>query len=298
MDTKHLSLLVETTRTGSFAATARAHDLDPSQVSRAIAALEAELGCALFRRSTRRLALTEAGAAFLRRVAPLLEELDDAAAEARDLTAEPSGTLRLTVSSAYAQERLIPHLADFRTCHPGISIDLHISDDNLDLIAERIDLALRLAPAPSGDIICSRLHSTRYIVCAAPSYLERAGRPKTPTDLASHDTVRLDLPDFRSLWQFRGPDGEGSVAVNGSLLVSTPLAQRDLMLAGHGVALVADWIVERALSEGRCIDLFPDTRFAATSFDTAAWLLYPSRRFLPAKTRLMIDFLREKLGAD
>lgn len=296
MDVETLLLLTEISKYGSFAAVARRHETDPSRISRLVAAAEAELGLRLFHRSTRSLTVTEAGAAYLDRIALLLDELDAAANAARNLTTDPGGTLRLTASPAYAEARLIPALAEFRVRAPQVSLDLLLTETNLDLIGDRIDLAIRLAPVPAGDLVCRRLHPTQYRVCAAPRYLENTARPACPEDLSHLDAVLLDLPDYRSAWRYRRNGTEAGFPVSGPIRVSTPTAQRAAMLAGHGVALMADWMIVGDLAEGRCVDLFPDFDFAATSFDTSAWLLYPDRRYLPAKTRLMIDHLVNQLG--
>lgn len=297
MDLQALRTFVAVAREGSFAAVARTCGSDPSQISRAIASLEQELGFRLFQRTTRRMALTEAGALYLARAAAVVEELDHALDEALATSRGPSGTLRLTASVAFGQACLVPLLPKFRADFPEMRLELILSDENLDLVANRIDLAIRLAPTIAADVVCSRLFRTRYRVCAAPSYLERAGRIGRPQDIATHDCLLFTLPQFRDHWLFRGArGGTAKVPVKGWLLLSNALALRQAMLDGQGPALLPDWLIGEDIAARRCIDLFPRHEVAATSFDTAAWLLYPSRRFLPRKVRDSIDFLRRALG--
>ncbi|WP_417686087.1 LysR family transcriptional regulator [Roseibium sp.] len=296
MDTDALKTSVLVAQLGSFAAAARALNLDPSSVSRTVAAVEEKLGLRLFQRTTRRLTLTEEGEIYLRRIAPLLEELDsahDLAGGARDA---PSGTLKLTASVAFTQECIVPLLREFHALYPDLTLELLASDANIDLLAESVDLAVRLAPAPAGDLISTRLLQTRYRVCASPDYLETHGPIETPSDLERIPCLRPALPGFRSRWLFRQPGkAPFGVPISGRLLISSGLALRQAALDGHGPALLADWLIARDLAEGRLVDVFPAYDSTATEFDTGAWALYPSRTFLPRKVRVTIDFLRERL---
>jgi DNA-binding transcriptional LysR family regulator len=296
MDVDHLRFFVEVARDGSFAGVARAHDLDPSLVSRAIAALETELGVRLFQRSTRRVRLTEAGERYLRRVEVLVDELDRAHDEARTLSSEPVGTLRLTASVAFTQVCLVPLVPEFRSLFPKLKLELLITDTNLDLVAERVDLAIRLGPQVAADVVRTKLFDTRYRVCASPAYLKRAGPLNTPEHLSAHRCLLFSLPEFRSRWLFCDCAGVLSeVAIAGDIVTSNALVLRECVLAGLGPALLANWLIDRDLAEGRLVDLFAGYRVTATNFETAAWLLYPSRAFLPGKVRVAIDFLQSRL---
>ena len=297
MEMRSLQVFVDVARRGSFAAAARARGLDPSSVSRTIVALEREVGIRLFQRTTRRLALTEAGAGYFRRIEALLDELDRAREEAQAVSAAPSGTLRLTASVAFGQVCLVPLLDRFREAFPGLALELLMTDANLDLVAERIDLAVRLAPDIGVDLVCAKLADTRYRVCASPGYLASAPPLEAPSALSWHACLRFMLPEFRSRWLFRDKAGEvEEVPVTGALLISNALALREAALAGLGPSLLPTWLIGSELASGRLVDLFPDYEVTATSFETAAWLLYPSRAFLPNKVRVAIDFLRQHLG--
>lgn len=297
MDVEHLSLLIDVVRRGSFAAAAKERLLDPSSVSRVIAKLEEELGFRLFQRSTRRMALTEAGHIFVKRLEAVVEELQRARSEALDMTEKLSGTLRLTASVAFGEIRLLPLMAEFRCLHPGLKLELLFTDSNLDLVSERIDLAVRLAPALEGDLVAAKLTDTHYRIVASPAYIAAHGRPEAPADLALHDCLTLDIAGFRSGWRLRGKSGdEQLIEVKGQIVLSSPLALRGAALAGLGLALIADWLVADELQQGTLIDLFPSHQAAASSFSTAAWIVYPSRAFLPRKVRVMVDFLKEHIG--
>lgn len=295
MNTKLLEIFAEVARTGGFAPAARVLDLDPSAVSRAVATLEEDLGARLFQRTTRRVALTEAGARFLTKVEPILAELEEAREDLRNAEAAPSGGLTVSASVAFGQACVMPHISDFLAQYPDIDLTLRFTDRNVDLVAERIDLALRLGPQVTGDVITAKLMDTHYRVCATPDYIRTAPALAEPQDLSAHACLCFDLPGFDKSWQFR-KDAVREIPVRPRLKVSSALALRDAALAGLGPALLADWLVDADIRSGRLVDLFPDHAVTATTFDTAAWLIYPSRSFLPRKTRVMIDFLRERLA--
>ncbi len=293
MDSLKMAALVA--RHGSFAAAARILVVDASTVSRTVASVERDIGLRLFQRNARSLTLTEEGAAYLERIGPLLLEMEHAADDARLLQTLPSGTLRMTASVAFAHECIIPHLAEFHALYPKIVLELLPTDANVDILAEKIDLAVRLAPAPAGDFISTRLLDTRYRVCASPAYLDREGGLTHPGELAGRNCLRFALPDFRSNWKFRRDSEIVTVPVSGSTLIANALGLRRAARDGLGPALLGDWLVAADLAEGHLVDLLPDWDCTATDFDTGAWALYPSREFLPRKVRVMIDFLKVRL---
>ena len=298
MDLAMLRTLALVAQHGSFAAAARVLDLDPSSVSRIVANAEASLGLRIFQRTTRRLRITEEGEIYLRRAVPLIEELEHAREEAGRARSAPSGTLRLTASVAFAHECIVPYIGDFHDRYPEISLELLPTDATLDILANGIDLAIRLAPASEGDLVSTRLIRTRYRVCAAPGYLARCDSLSDPRDLSGLNCLRFALPQFRSRWLFRrAGEAPFEVAVSGRTVIANALSLRQAARDGLGPALLADWLVGGDLAQGDLVGLFPAYDCTATKFDTSAWALYPSRSFLPRKVRVAIDFLRERLRA-
>jgi DNA-binding transcriptional LysR family regulator len=293
MEIDTLRLFLETLERGSFAAVARDRDMDPSSVSRSIAGLETELGIRLLQRTTRRLALTEAGALYADRVRPLVEDLDRAQAEASDVLEAPKGTVRLSASVSFGQTCLMPLLPELRATYPELVLDLLLSDAMVDLIADRVDVAVRLVPRPDPGLIATKLMPTRYRVCASPGYLHREGPIETPADLASRPCLLFPLSGYRSLWRFRSRSGEEEdVPVAPGLIISNATALRDAARRGLGPVLLADWLVGEDFASGRLVDLLPQHDVTATDWETAAWLVYPSRDYVPRKVRVVIDFLK------
>ncbi len=298
MELEALTIFEEAAHLGSFAKVARKLNTDPSQVSRTIAALETKLGVRLFQRTTRKIALTEAGEKYLSRISPILVELQQAHEEITKITSEPRGRLKITASVSYGQKCLLPLLSDFNENYPEITLELLLTDQNLDLISNDIDFAIRMAPSIESDVICSKLHHTQYKVVASPKYLSTAEAIIKPEDITNHKSILFALPEYKSKWQFKSENGySNSIPVNGSLVISNGLAIQECVHKNMGIALLANWQVAQAIKEGQLVDLFPDYRVAATTFETAAWIIYPNRSFLPNKTRLAIDFIRSRLNS-
>ena len=291
MDLDRLEAFRSVARVGSIAAAARAAGSDPSAVSRSIAALEAELGFRLFQRSTRRLALTEAGERYLRRIDPLIDEFTAAREEALGLVGRPRGHLRVTASSAFGQTVIAPLLASFRRAFPDVVLELLLTDAIVDLVTERVDLAFRLGPRPSGDYIVGRLRPTKMQVVASPSYLREALAVKEPTDLATSNCL-LSALQRSARWTFRRRDETEEVVVTGGVATSNTVVLRHCALDGLGLALLADWLVDRDVAEGRLAVVLPDWTVSVGDTEPGVWIVYPSRSFLPLKTRAFINLLR------
>jgi len=300
MDVRHLRLFIDVVRFGSFAEAARRSDMDPSQVSRIVAGLEDELEIRLFQRTTRRLAPTEAGRIYYERVEPLLDELERAGSAATEVGELPKGVIRVLSPVSYGLLKVAPMLPEFALRYPDLTFDLILSDAPLDLVSERIDVALRLAPISDSGLVAERLAPLHAAVCASPAYLRDRSLPVSPHELTAHNCLVLDhLPAFDSTWRFRAPDGSTqAIAVRGTLRSSNAIALKECALAGMGIVLQARWIVGDELHDGRLIDLFPEYEVSAqTIASPGVWILRPSRTYVPLKVRLFIDALRSHAGA-
>jgi len=292
-----MKTFVEVAHRGSFAEVARDRNVDPSSVSRAVALLEDEVGVRMFQRSTRRVSLTEAGEIYLARIAAVMDELDHAGEEARGMSSNPTGTLRLTTSVAYGNTCLVPLLPQFRQQYPKIKLELFLTDTVVDLVSERVDLAIRLAQQFEADFVATKLLDTHYRVCASPGYLKKNKAPTKPQELQQHNCLLFPLPDFRSRWIFKNKKGTvEEIPIHGDVTILNALALRACALSGMGPVLLSNWLIDEDIAQGKLIDLFPDYRVTANEFNNAIWLGYPSRVHLPNKVRVMIDFLKQHLG--
>ncbi|WP_296306648.1 LysR family transcriptional regulator [Pseudomonas sp.] len=299
MDTQHLRTFIEVVRQGSFAGAARRLDMASSQVTRAVAALETDLGTRLMHRTTRKLTLTESGAAYFGRVSTLMDELDAAADDARTSTGEIRGMVRLTASVALGQKLVVPLLEKLHRQHPGLQLELRFSDLVVDLVGQQVDVALRQSPSIDESLVGLQLGPLRFRVCASPNYLTNHGRPEIPADLSHRDCLRIALPGFHSAWSFRRrgvADADVEVVpIGGWLSASSSMSLLASAVDGLGPVLLADWLVEADIRTGRLVDLFPGYEVTSTHFDNAVWLLYASRDHLPRRVRVVVDFLRTEL---
>ena len=296
MDIEVLKTFVEVMRQSSFAAVARERNVDPSSVSRTIAGLEKELGIRLFQRTTRRLSPTEAGITYFNRIEPLIAEIQQAQEMAIAVSGQPQGTLRVTASVSFGLKCIIPFLAEFEANYPELAIELLLTDARLDLIAERIDLAIRLGLLEDSSLIARRLMLTRYSVCGSPDYLQRHPQLNQPQDITQHNCLFFPLADYRTRWLFKDEQGEiQAVPVKGRTVISNAIALQECAIAGMGLALLPHWLVDSEVTAGRLIRVFPNYEVTATNFATSAWFVYPSRNYVPLKVKVFIDFLQQHL---
>ena len=296
MDLSVLQIFVEVMRHGSFAAVARERNIDPSSVSRTVASLESELGIRLFQRTTRKLSPTEAGMTYFERVEPLIEEMQEAADIAKDISGNPKGTIRVTCSVSFGIKCIVPLLPEFEAKYPELTVDLLLTDSVVDLFTERIDVAIRLGQLTDSTLIIQKLMETRYSVCASPDYLERFGTPKIPQDIEQHNCLLFPLSGFNTRWIFKEKkDNVQEILIQGNTIISNAIALQQCAINAMGLALLADWLIDDNIANGELVKLFPDYQVTATDFDTAAWLLYPSRAYIPLKVRVFVEELRKHL---
>ncbi len=274
---------------GGFTAAAAALGLSQPAVSRRIGGLEARLGVRLLTRSTRRLRPTDAGSSFYARARRALAELEEGECEAAAAGAELRGDVRLTAPPAFARHVLLPHLAAFSAAHPAVALDLVLGERRLDLVEEKVDLAIRIDdPGRAAGLIRTRLGGFEVITCAAPAYLKLRGRPKTPADLARHACLLQVGPSRSNLWRFVG--AEDAVEVRGPLRSNDVEALAAATRAGMGVARLPRFLIASDLRRGTLRALLP--RFAVR--EVAVFAVYTERRHLPARTRALLDFLIDR----
>ena len=288
-----LQIFVAVVRRGSFAAAARERNVAPSSISRAVAGLEREMGVRLFQRSTRRLSPTEAGVTYFERVEPIVTELEQARLATLESTRTPRGTLRLTAPHTFAQVAIVPLLPGFSARYPELDFELLLTDTALNLVADRVDVAVRLGRLADSSLVARKLAPMTYAVCASPGYLAERGAPEHPDDLREHECLRYPVPGQPPRWRFRQGAVEVEVPIKGRFTLSNGVAIRDLSAAGVGVAMLPRWNVARDLASGALVEVLTDWQATASHFDLAAWILYPSREYLPLKVRVFVDYLLE-----
>lgn len=274
----------------SFSLAARRLGLGQSAVSKQVAMLEAQLGVRLFQRTTRSLALTDEGSAYYEAAQRALAAIDEAQA-AVGPSGELQGLLRVTVPLTFAESRLVPIIARFLERYPRIEFDLRISDHALNLVADNIDVAIRVGRLVDSTLVSRRIGVARRVLVAAPAYLARAGRPARIADLSQHNCLQYSLLASGSRWQF---ESGAAIDVMGSLRTDSPNALRAAALAGMGIAANARWLFEHDIAAGRLEILFPDDPPVTMPIQA----VLPSGRYVAARTRAFVDHIAAELASD
>lgn len=277
---------------GSFVGAADALDMSKAAVSRYVADLEVRLGVRLMHRTTRKLALTEEGRAFHGRCKSLLSELDEAESEITAHSARASGLVKVNVPVSFGILHLAPLWSDFMAANPKVTLDVTISDRFVDLVEEGYDLAVRIGNLPSSTLVSRKLASTRMVLCASPAYLKKHGRPKNPADIAGHAVLAYSLLATGDQWELEGPKGKVSVQVHPVLRTNSGDTCRAAALKHQGIILQPSFLVDADLRSGELVEFMPDYR----SVEFGIYAVYPSRQFVSAKVRLLIEFLAKALG--
>jgi DNA-binding transcriptional LysR family regulator len=280
---------------GSFSEAGRQLGVAPSSVSRQIGDLEEGLGARLFHRTTRRLSLTEAGRLYYERATRIVLEVDEAKLALTQLGGAPSGILRLTVPASVGRLHIVPAMAAFQKKFPAVRFVLSMTDRLVNLVEEGFDLAIRVGHLRDSSLIARKVGSGRRIVCASPEYLDSAGRPKVPADLAEHNCVTFRSHPGTNLWKFRGSDGTSEVRVTGGFFADNGEALCAAALAGLGLILVPEWLVGIEIRDGNLREVLPEYR--AVPKASPLYAVYPHQRHLPPKVRAFIDFLAARFAA-
>jgi DNA-binding transcriptional LysR family regulator len=271
--------------TQSFSAAARQMRLSQAAVSKHVQALEDWLGARLINRTTRRISLTDFGAAFHRRCARVLEDLEEAKQAAGELQTVPKGTLRMTAPISFGKH-IEPIIADFMARYPDVAFEVALTDRRIDLVQEGFDLAIRVGRLPDSSLIMRSLATSRYVLCAAPAYIERYGKPLHPSELVGHRCLQFSH-HTQNEWKFTAPEGEISIPIHSRFKSNNA----DLLLAaardGQGIMLAPSFHVGRDLRLGRLMPLLEQYVKADATIHAA----YPHSRHLSAKVRCFVDFM-------
>ncbi|CAN7327817.1 LysR family transcriptional regulator [Trinickia sp. LjRoot230] len=293
-DIDDIAAFVAVAEHASFAAAGRQLSRDATIVSRRVQALEARLGVRLFARSTRRVALTEAGAAYLTRVQPILRELGAATREAAAYASgAPRGRLRVAAPSTFGRMWLAPLVPVFLARYPEVTVDISFSNRFVDLIGEGFDVAVRLGVLPDSRLVARQVARRRRLVCAAPAYLERHGEPRTPEALTDHPCMIFSGFPTPYRWQFAHASGEvRTVSIDGPVVSDDAEALVATAVAGIGIVMATDWLVGRELAEGRLVPLLHEWTVAD---EGAIYVVMPSAGGASSKTRAFADLISERM---
>lgn len=275
---------VAVAETGQFAEAADRLGISRAMASKHVMELEAHLGARLFNRTTRRVRLTDAGAAYLARCQDILLALEEADREVSAQASEPVGRLRISAPVSFGRLRLAAQLAAYAKKYPRVAVDLSLNDRIVDLLEEGYDLVVRIGRLADSSLISRRIGSTRLVVCAAPTYLAAHGRPQKPDDLAAHNCLRYS---YVSAWSFMVDGKAATISGPGTIACNNGDALCEMAIAGLGVVVLPDFIVAPALAAGALEEVLE----LYSPEPLGVYVLHATHRHAPLKLRTMIDFL-------
>jgi DNA-binding transcriptional LysR family regulator len=290
---KALQTFLDVVKTESLSAVARDEGVTPAMVGRRIDQLEERLNVKLFKRSTRKITLTPEGTAFHESVRSVLDDLNAAEESISVGAANATGRLIVSAPTAFGRTHIAPHLPRFIEENPNLSVTLQLSERIVDLKNERVDLAIRIADMKNADLIASKLARNHRVVVGAPAYLKRAGKPQSLEDLAKHNCLVTSSEDgLADTWHFQDKTGPRSVKVSGNLHCNDGGVLTRWAIAGHGLAWRSAWEVSEDIANHSLTEVLP--KYSAAGNDIYA--VYSDRKFLPAKVRLFIEFMKSAFG--
>jgi DNA-binding transcriptional LysR family regulator len=288
-----MQVFTEVAERGSLTDAGNALEMSRAMVSRYLESLETWLGARLLHRTTRRVSLTDAGAEALQRCRQMLDLADDVQAAAGARSAAPSGTLRMTTSNSFAQAHLTEAVSDFLKLHPNVQVELIALERAVNLVDERIDLAIRISNQLDDTMVARRLADCRSVVCAAPAYLTEHGTPKTPDQLRAHRCI-THAHVGRTDWRLQRAGQTVKIPVRGPLQSNEVAVIRQAALEGLGIVQLPTYFISADLEQGRLVRLF--SKYEPEVLGIHA--IYLSRRHQPLLLRSMLDFLVERFGGD
>lgn len=288
-DLNELAVFSAVVRHGGFTAAATALGMQKSTLSRMVARLEERLETRLLLRTSRQLSVTEAGRVFLERCDEGLRLLD--AAEGVLEPVEPAGTVRMTAMPDFAERFIAPLVAQFAKAHPRVQVELVLTTRLVDLVEERVDLAIRSGPLPDSSLVARRIGTARRCLVASPAYLEARGRPRSVSDLVRHDVLAYRTTDGAVSWRLITSTGPRNVRLEARLAADDFTVLRDWALAGLGVSLLPGFVCEEGLKSGALVQLLR----SSVQEEVPLFLVHPQGRHLPTRVRLLHDFLVAKL---
>jgi DNA-binding transcriptional LysR family regulator len=290
---KTMETFVSIVKTGNLSETARQLSVSRAIVSRHLQQLEEHLGARLFNRTTRQISLTDIGERYYAFCSKVLSEIEEEEVAVSRQQTQPKGTLRLLASPSFGNMRLGPIVADFLAAYPTIQVSMDLTSYEItDLDKKTFDLAVHLTDtAPDTPLTGRKVGEVRWLLCAAPAYLQKHGVPKRPEDLADHSCLLMHRTDRKPIWTFRRADQSVSVNVAGPLVTNSVMGMRAAVQKGLGISILPMYALKEALADGSVIELLPNYRAPGRS----VYALYRFTRYVPNKVRVFIDFLAERL---
>lgn len=286
-----LMIFVQAAQHRSFSVAARELGLSPSAVSRAVQRLEERLGSRLLNRTTRSLSLTENGAVFYETCRQILSDLDAAELALKRSQSTPTGTLRINLVPSMGRMHIVPALPRFAAQYPDLNLEISLNDRRVDLIESGIDAVVRVGIHPDSNLIMQHIATARYIICASPNYLKKAGVPKTPEDLQQHNCINHIFPQTGRLrdWTFQHKGKEFSLSLSGQLMLDHAEAATEAAITGAGVIQFYNFVVGTAIAQGQLVPILE----SYTPPGVPIAVVYAQKQYLSAKVKAFVEFMIE-----
>lgn len=279
-----LDIFARVARTGNMSMAGREMGLSPAVVSKRISLLEERLGARLFQRTTRQLTLTETGEGYFKRVVDILSLVEEAEDYVSRRNTKPRGVLKISAPTTFSRLHITPYVPLFLERYPGIELDVHLTDNFVDIIREGFDLAIRIGELEDSTLVAKKLCDESRILCAAPKYLKSFGTPKVLADLDGHNCL---LAGAQDVWRLEGPDGPHDIRAKGNIRSNSADFIRSALIDGLGIALRATWDVRCDLDSGGLQVVLPEYKGSSKN---GVFAVYPCREFMPAKVNAFIDY--------
>lgn len=286
-----MEIFARVVATGNMSAAARELGLSPAVISKRLSRLEERLGTRLLQRTTRQVAMTEAGQGYHQRILAILASIEEAENFVTRRSSDARGTLKISAPTTFGRMHIAPYLEPFMRRNPELTVNMVLSDEMVDIVGEGYDLAIRIAELSDSSLVAKRLAPVRRILVASPRYLEEHSTPNKITDLDHHICLS---PHNNEPWRLEGPEGSVTLRPVGPIQTNSSEVIREAVLGGMGIAQRSTWDIGPELAQGKLVHILP--QYAASS-NLAIHAVYPSRQFLPAKTRFFIDYLTSLYGA-
>ncbi len=279
--------------TGSISEASRIFDVQPSSISRQLAALEQELGVRLLNRTTRNIGLTEAGLKYHDYSQRIVAEFDQAKRAVNDLQDNPTGKLKVSMTVGFGESIIMPLMADFMTQYPNVELVLELTERVVDLVEENIDIAIRSGRLPDSTMVAKHLANNNFLLCASPRYLSEHKMPQQPADLVNHQCIRYSYSRWKD-WYLMA-DEKIKLVINNAISVNSVNGQKQLILNHAGLALMPLWAVKDELENGSLSQVMKEYVFSPYEEISATYAIFLKRDLISPKTRVFLDFITDKI---
>jgi DNA-binding transcriptional LysR family regulator len=287
-----LDIFARVARTGNMSAAGREMGLSPAVVSKRISLLEDEVGARLFQRTTRQLTLTETGEGYYKRVVDILNLVEEAHDFVSRRNTKARGLLKITAPTTFSRLHIAPYMPEFLNRYPEIELDVHLTDDFVDVISRGFDVAIRIGELQDSSLVQKKLANDARVIVAAPKYIEKIGAPTKLEDLDFHNCLSAGAQEF---WRLQGPDGQHQIRVKGNIRSNSAEFVREALLAGLGLGLRSIWDIGPELTRGDLKVVLPQYRGADA---VSIYAVYPCRDFMPTKVNALIDYLTDLYSSE